>query len=862
MYNGNKSSIVDVLVEGVDKSTINFVVYSNDINNTKTTSIGLSANTVYIDQDGTPFVENSKTLKVNKSNNKATLKYSANKIDISLPDDPNNFAGLIKCGKAGYELTSAVVYKTNSYTNDANKVAECLSGQDDEFDVLETVYTIVITITQKDSYYISLKLTLPNGSDFRNLNVQVSKGLENRVDDLYNATGFNGGISVSNNELTFGAVEGGENVIGFKLAHGTTVKSEVKGSTYTVVFTNKAGTETTKISFTLPNIYTLYNDSYAWYMDYSDNHLKFTSESKTIGDYSYNLWSFDKTNPVTTEDQELQNDGTLVLALDRAEVKIHVNGAYWESANGSDSDVSFIKTQEDEERFIYSASKYNEWKQGGTTYKFPGGLIKLDLQKLSYGSSETAYSIKNAGINTQYSLNVPNTIENIRMNEIPSQGYGLSIMVDGKTSKTIYAVSYDMADELSNGFAILSCNNNSNTLNSFVDVELTRDNEWVVIDLPFGDTDRTVGVGHAGREQSYEKAKYTTVTFYDKPYGTSGTFSIGTFNTSPKIWLDVPSTPMQVKTQTMYIAKDKWTRLYGDILASNKPDTTKYRVASLQFDAGSIFDDIKNDAKTCILSGYYISMGANTKTIEKSELVDFEEYENVSIYPVFKAATGYTVTIRSINNLTNRDLEHYEVDTPDISMDGVNMDLYSSTDVTYFIEKGKYFEWSTIVDIYTASNPDQELALRGYVLGINCVDDLFYMQGFSRGDKNGNWVADYSFNTEYSSSGFGYETKGFNTYFKMHFIPTSDVVLTPYGTSASDMNLDVTYVCDGSVLLAYGCSLFPKYRDYKKGEVYNINTELVYVNGTGQYPVGSGLNSISGFAPDYFKIRGDNYGYR
>lgn len=860
LYNGNKSSIIDVLVEGVDKSTINFVVYSNDINNTKTTSIGLSANTVYIDQDGTSFVRNSKTLKVNKDNNKATLKYSANKIDISLPDDPNNFAGLIKCGKAGYELTSAVVYKTNSYTNDANKAAECLYGQDDEFDVLETVYTIVITITQKDSYYISLKLTLPNGSDFRNLNVQVPEGLKNRVDDLYNATGFNGGISVSNNELTFGAVEGGENVIGFKLAHGTKVKSEVEGSTYTVVFTNKAGTETTKISFTLPNIYTLYNDSYAWYMDYSDNHLKFTSEQKTIGDYSYNLWSFDKNNPVTTEDQELENDGTLVLALDRAEVKIHVNGAYWESANGSDCDVSFIKTQEDEERFIYSASKYNEWKQGGTTYKFPGGLIKLDLQKLSYGSFETAYSIKNAGINTQYSLNVPNTIGNIRMNEIPSQGYGLSIKVDGKTSKNIYAMSYDMADELSNGFAILSCNNNSNTLNSFVDVELTRDNEWVVIDLPFGDTDRTVGVGHAGREKSYEKAKYTTVTFYDKPYGTSGTSSIGTFNTSPKIWLDVPSTPMQVKTQTMYIAKDKWTRLYGDILASNKPDTTKYRVASLQFDAGSIFDN-KTDAQTCILSGYYISMGANTKEINKSELVDFGDYENVSIYPVFKAATGYTVTIRSINNLTNRDSEHYEVDAPDISMDRVNMDLYSSTDVTYFIEKGKYFEWSTIIYEVGLDKAD---TLGTYTIGISCVDDLFYMRGFSRCDKNGNWVADYSFNTEYSSTDtYGYETKGFETYFKMKFIPSSDVVLRPYGMSANDMNYPITYICDGSESEVYGYSLLPAYRDYLKGEKYATNVELVYTNGTGEYSVGDGIDNYApaGFTSgSTFTIHGVEYG--
>lgn len=816
LYNGNKSSIIDVLVEGVDKSTINFVVYSNDINNTKTTSIGLSANTVYIDQDGTPFVENSKTLKVSSDNNKATLKYSANKIDISLPDDPNNFAGLIKCGKAGYELTSAVVYKTNSYTNDANKVAKCLSGQDDEFDVLETVYTIVITITQKDSYYISLKLTLPNGSDFRNLNVQVSKGLENRVEDLYNATGFNGGISVSNNELTFGAVEGGENVIGFKLAHGTTVKSEVKGSTYTVVFTNKAGTETTKISFTLPNIYTLYNDSYAWYMDYSDNHLKFTSEQKTIGDYSYNLWSFDKTNPVTAEAQELENDGTLVLALDRAEVKIHVNGAYWESVNG-DGDVSFIKTQEDEERFIYSASKYNEWKQGDITYKFPGGLIKLDLQKLSYGSFETAYSIIKAGINTQYSLNVPNTIGNIRMNEIPSQGYGLSIMVDGKTSKTIYAVSYDMADELSNGFAILSCNNNSNTLNSFVDVELTRDNEWVVIDLPFGDTDRTVGVGHAGREQSYKKAKYTTVTFYDKPYGTSGTSSIGTFNTSPKIWLDVPSTPMQVKTQTMYIAKDKWTRLYGDILASNKPDTTKYRVASLQFDAGSIFDDIKNDAQTCILSGYYISMGANTKTIEKSELVDFGEYENVSIYPVFKAATGYTVTIRSINNLTNIEFTGWLPELGPLGELGTtpNSDLLSHEDIVRFVEKGQKFEWSTaLVKQTTLSLVDN------YSLQITCrnpnnyEEKPFGFNGFSIYDKNMTWLGNALYinedesNYEYQTLTFGASSGNspteWNKYscgvtqsdtYDLEFTPLKDLILVPQHFSVP--TVEVEYICDG-----------------------------------------------------------------
>lgn len=209
-------------------------------------------------------------------------------------------------------------------------------------------------------------------------------------------------------------------------------------------------------------------------------------------------------------------------------------------------------------------------------------------------------------------------------------------------------------------------------------------------------------------------------------------------------------------------------------------------------------------------------------------------------------------------------MEHYEVGTPDISMDGVNMDLYSSTDVTYFIEQGKYFEWSTIVYIYTASNPDQELALRGYVLGIDCVDDLFYMQGFSRGDKNGNWVADYSFNTEYSSTDtYGYETKGFETYFKMHFIPTSDVVLTPYGTSANDMNLDVTYICDGSVSDAYGCSLLPEYRDYKKGEVYNVNIDLVYVNvnGPGQYPVGSGIANYApaGFYSDYFTMKGDEY---
>lgn len=192
------------------------------------------------------------------------------------------------------------------------------------------------------------------------------------------------------------------------------------------------------------------------------------------------------------------------------------------------------------------------------------------------------------------------------------------------------------------------------------------------------------------------------------------------------------------------------------------------------------------------------------------------------------------------------------------------MDLYSSTDVTYFIEQGKYFEWSTIVYIYTASNPDQELALRGYVLGIDCVDDLFYMQGFSRGDKNGNWVADYSFNTEYSSTDtYGYETKGFETYFKMHFIPTSDVVLTPYGTSANDMNLDVTYICDGSVSDAYGCSLLPEYRDYKKGEVYNVNIDLVYVNvnGSGQYPVGSGIANYApaGFYSDYFTMKGDEY---
>ena len=858
LYNGDKSSIIDVLVEGVDKSTINFVVYSNDINNTKTTTNGLSANTVFIDQDGTPFVGNFKTLKVSQSNNKATLKYSANKIDISLPDDPNNFAGLIKCGKTGYELTSAVVYKTNSYTNDANKVAECLSGQDGEFDVFETVYTIVITITQKDSYYISLKLTLPNGSDFRNLNIEVPQEISSKNDDLYNAYGFNGGISVANNELTFGAVEGGENVIGFKLAHGTTVKSEVNGSTYKVVFTNKAGMETAKISFTLPSIYTLYNDSCAWYMDYSDNHLKFISEQKTIGDYSYNLWSFDKTNPVTTESQELKNDGTLVLALDRAEVKIHVNDAYWESANGSDGDVSFIKTQEDEERFIYSASKYNEWKNGDhKTYKFPGGLIKLDLQEVSYGT-DTMYSLTNVGYNGQLGTQVPDIIKNIRMNEIPSQGYGLSIMVDGKTSKTLYAMPYDMADKLGNGFAILSCNNNNNTLNSFVDVELTRDNEWVVIDLPFGDTDRTVGVGHGSREPNYDKAKYTTVTFYDKPYGTSGTSSIGTFNTSPQIWLDVPSTPMQAKTQTMYIAKDKWTRLYGNILASNKSDTTKYRVASLQFDAGSIFDN-KNDAQNCILSGYYIVMGANTKTIDKSELVDFGDYENVSIYPIFKATTGYTVTIRSINNLTNRDLENYEVDPPDI-LDRVNKDLYSSTDVTYFIEKGKYFEWSTI--IYEVGL-DEVDSLGTYTIGISLVGDSFYMQGFSRCDKNGNWVADYSFNTEYSSTNtYGYKTQSFETYFKMKFIPSSDVVLIPYGKSANDMSCSITYICDGSESDVYGYSLLPEYRDYLKGDEYKTNVELVYVNGTGEYSVGDGIDNYApaGFTSGYtFTIHGVEY---
>ena len=77
------------------------------------------------------------------------------------------------------------------------------------------------------------------------------------------------------------------------------------------------------------------------------------------------------------------------------------------------------------------------------------------------------------------------------------------------------------------------------------------------------------------------------------------------------------------------------------------------------------------------------------------------------------------------------------------------------------------------------------------------------------------------------------------------------------------MNLDVTYICDGSVSDAYGCSLFPKYRDYKKGEVYNINIELVYANGTGEYSVGDGIDNYApaGFASgSTFTIHGVEHG--
>lgn len=171
------------------------------------------------------------------------------------------------------------------------------------------------------------------------------------------------------------------------------------------------------------------------------------------------------------------------------------------------------------------------------------------------------------------------------------------------------------------------------------------------------------------------------------------------------------------------------------------------------------------------------------------------------------------------------------------------MDLYSSTDVTYFIEKGKYFEWSTIIYEVGLDKAD---TLGTYTIGISCVDDLFYMRGFSRCDKNGNWVADYSFNTEYSSTDtYGYETKGFETYFKMKFIPSSDVVLRPYGMSANDMNYPITYICDGSESGVYGYSLLPAYRDYLKGEKYATNVELVYTNGTGEYSVGDGIDNYA-----------------
>ncbi len=811
LYNGNKSSIIDVLVEGVDKSTINFVVYSNDINNTKTETIGLSEDTVYIDQDGTPFVENSKTLKVSQSNNNATLKHLVNKIEISLPDEPDNFTGLIRCGKIGYELTSAVVYKTNVYNNSDNKVAECVAGQDDEFDVLETVYTIVITITQKDSYNISLKLTLPNGSDFRNLNVVVPEDLRTQKDGLYNATGFNGGISVSNNDISFKAVEGEENVISFRLAYGTKVRAEVKGSTYIVIFTNSAGTETAKISFTLPNIYTLYNDSYAWYMDYKDNHMIFTSEQKSIGGYSYDLWSFDKTNPVTTEAQELKNDGTLVLALDRAEVKIHVNSSYWEGAN-SGGDVSFIKTQEDEEKFIYSAQPY--MADGGvfnnyTTYKFPGGLIKLDLEEVSYGT-DIKYALTNAGFNGVLNLQVPNVIKNIRMNLVDREvwAYGLSIKVNGKTSKTILSIPYDDVDyACASGFAILSCNKNTNNLTSFVDVELTRDNDWVVIGLPFGDTDKTVGVGETGRVDGYDRAKFTKVTFYDKPYGTSGTSSIGTFNTSTKITLLTSGSPMSSKIETMYIAKDKATRLYGDMLASNTSVPTKYRYATLQFDAGSTFDN-KTEAQRCILSGYYIVMGATTKTIEKSELVDFGDYDEVSIYPIFKAATGYTITIRSINNLTNSEFNGW---TPEHSIleTGVNDDLMSHDDVVHFVATGQEFKWSTALSKQMSLDFVYKYSLQIPCRSPNSYEEKnFGFNGFKIYDKNMTFLGNALYIND-DESNYEYQTYNFSTAawirysagvtdlgtYDLVFTPFTDMILIPQHFEV--YTVEVRYICDG-----------------------------------------------------------------
>lgn len=213
-------------------------------------------------------------------------------------------------------------------------------------------------------------------------------------------------------------------------------------------------------------------------------------------------------------------------------------------------------------------------------------------------------------------------------------------------------------------------------------------------------------------------------------------------------------------------------------------------------------------------------MGADTKEIKKSELVDFGEYENVSIYPVFKAATGYTVTIRSINNLTNS--SGFNGWLPTLGPYGElvettpNSDLLSHEDIVRFVEKSQKFEWSTEL----CKHMLMELFTYRYDLPITCYnpdnyeEKTFGFNGFSIYDKNmtllGNalYINDDESNYEYqtltfkNSSGIYYTE--FNRYscgvtqsdtYDLVFTPLKDLILVPQHFSAP--TVEVEYICDG-----------------------------------------------------------------
>ena len=500
--------------------------------------------------------------------------------------------------------------------NSQSAIVETVSGHPGKLmkdvEITYTQYTIQVKLTQRSTVSVSFGLSLPYATDYRNLQISTAEIPNNKKvlstgERYFTVNGYKldagnaSDLTVYNNALSNSKDSEGDVFMpsNFKIEPTSTVHltatSVTAGTLYTL-YINAEGNTASRINilqfiddgtYVFGGIYIVEGSS-SQYVSLSSESFSGTGQIT-----SYSMWGATehKTGLKSSVGQthKIMGDTRIMLYFTRKVVSVTVDENIW--TNNYDKAYNGQYFYEN----LNTNLVFSKKSSSITTYKLPSGLV--GVVPATYNTSELFYQ------NTQYSYqDVSNKIPNriaplyanngagtdnledtwkkngsnvaLRLTYADSDLYGRIIaLVNNKSSngtKNVSATNYDAYQVV--GKNMSSTATTAATIN--FNVELKGSTEWMLMNLPYGNTDISI-------------AHYAKVRFFTKPSGASGnttfpiegadsdgyvdTLSSAQFTLRSTSYL--PSIGSGTYSYTMQVAKLKENRLTNGMYISPYQDS-------------------------------------------------------------------------------------------------------------------------------------------------------------------------------------------------------------------------------------------------------------------------------------------------